>query len=178
MTEFPKNPQRLTPYPNFRFKVKMQGRTVAGAAKVSGLQRSTTPIKFRSGGDPSTVHLAPGQTVYAPLTLERGVSYDPAFCAWANKVFDYSNTTTDASAAPSLSDFRQNLTIEVFNETGQNVLRYEVFNAWVSDFNALNDLDGNGDSTFVIQSMTLQNEGFTTTSVTAAPPPPFDSPAF
>lgn len=159
MAQFSKNPQRLTPYANFRFQVVWDNNVVAGVTKVSGLTRSTQVIKHREGNDPRTVHLAPGQTEYGPITLERGVTFDKAFAQWANKVFDYSNSTGSAGQDTSLLDFRKNITLNVFNEAGQKVLAYNVYNVWVSEFHAMSDLDGQGNA-LVIETMTLQNEGW------------------
>lgn len=161
MAQFPKNPQRLTPYANFRFQVLFDTAVVAGVTKVSGLTRSTQVIKHREGSDPRTVHMAPGQTEYGPITFERGVSYDKTFAQWANKVFDYSNSTGTAPTAQntSLKDFRKSMTINIYNEAGQKVLAYKVYNCWVSEFHAMSDLDGLGNA-LVIETMTIQNEGW------------------
>lgn len=161
MAQFPKNPQRLTPYANFRFQVLFNTDVVAGITKVSGLTRSTQVIKHREGADPRTVHMAPGQTEYGPITFERGVSYDKAFAQWANKVFDYANSQGTAPTAQntSLLDFRKSMTINIYNEAGQKVLAYKVYNAWVSEFHAMSELDGLGNA-LVIESMTIQNEGW------------------
>lgn len=164
-TEYPKDPQRLTPYQNFRFKVKWADETgkmvyVAGISRVTALNHSTEVIKHREGGDPSVIHLAPGQTDYSPITLERGVSYDPAFEIWANKIFDYSNSQSQPGQNTSLEDFRKDLILELFNEAGQRVLAYNIYRAWVSEFSAVSELDANGSSALVLQSMTVQNEGW------------------
>ncbi|MGD1923884.1 MAG: phage tail protein [Paracoccaceae bacterium] len=164
-TEYPKNPQRLTPYPNFRFKVKWPEASgnptyVAGMSRVSALTRQAHVIRHREGGDPSTMHLAPGQTEYSPITFERGVSYDPSFEQWANKVFDHRNSQNTDGEMNSLRDFRKNLTLEVYNEAGQMVLAYHIYNAWVSEYQAMSDLDANGRAASLIQSMTVENEGW------------------
>ena len=39
--EFTVNPTRHDPYKNFKFRIKWDGRVVAGIAKVSGLRRTT-----------------------------------------------------------------------------------------------------------------------------------------
>lgn len=159
MPLFPKNPQRLTPYANFRFRVKWDNTYVLGVSKVSGLSRSTQVIQHREGGDPSPIHLAPGQTEYSPITLERGVSYDVTFEQWANRVFDWTNSGGAVGQNTSLLDFRKDLTIEVYNEAGQKVVAYNVHRAWVSEFRAMADLDGVGNA-LVVESMVLQNEGW------------------
>ena len=177
MAQFPTNPQRLTPYPNFRFKVKWDTSYVAGVSQVSGLQRQTQVIQHRDGGDPSAIHLAPGQTSYAPIMLTRGVSYDPSFEAWANKVFDLKNSSSKTGQNTSLGDFRKNLSIEVYNEAGQKVLAYNVVQAWVSEFKALSELDAMGNAV-VIESMTIQNEGWSRDqAVTEQKEPTFADPA-
>jgi len=59
----------------------------------------------------------------------------------------------------SLASFRKDLIIEVYNETGQLVLAYKVFRAWVSEFQALPDLDANANAV-AIQTLKLENEGW------------------
>lgn len=159
MPLFPKNPQRLTPYANFRFKVKWDNAYVLGVSKVSGLSRSTQVIQHRGGGDPSPVRVTPGQTDYGPITLERGVSYDVTFEQWANKAYDWTNSGAATGQNPSLLDFRKDLTIEVYNEAGMKVIAYNVHRAWVSEFRAMSDLDGLGNA-LVVESIVLQNEGW------------------
>jgi len=159
MPLYPANPQRLTPYANFRFKVKWDNAYILGVSKVSGLSRSTQVIQHREGGDPSPIHLAPGQTEFGPITLERGVSYDVTFEQWANKVFDWPNSNGDVGQNTSLLDFRKDLIIEVYNEAGVKVLAYNVHRAWVSEWKGLSDLDGMGNAV-VVESITIQNEGW------------------
>ncbi len=160
MAEFPKNPQRLTPYPNFRFKIKFNGTYVAGVSRISGLVRKIGLEKHRSDDDLETEHLAPGQTEFSPITLERGISYDPSFEQWASKVFDVSSSQSTANKTSSVGEFRRNLVIEVYNEAGQLVLSYNVYNAWVSGYQSVADLDAEGSDAFVLESLILQNEGW------------------
>jgi phage tail-like protein len=161
MAQLPMNPQRPTPYANFRFQIVFDKTVVAGVTKVGGLTRSTQVIEHGEGADPRTVHLAPGQTEYGPLTFERGVSYDMAFAQWANETFDYQSSTGTAPTAmnTSLLDFRRTLTINIYNEAGQKVDAYNAYNCWVSEFRAMPELDGLGNA-WVIESMTVQNEGW------------------
>ncbi len=173
VAQFPVNPQRLTPYANFRFKVTDAGSCVAGASKVSGLSHSVQSIEFRSGGD-SEDHLVPGQTSYGPITLERGITADPAFLQWVNKAWYYSSSK--GSGDMPLADFRKDLTIELYNEAGQKVMAYTLSKAWPSEFIALPELDALGYST-AIQSLTLPHEGWQRDE-TITPPtePSFTSP--
>lgn len=178
MPMFTVNTTRVDPYKNFRFKIKWDNQYVAAVSKISMLRRTTEIVRFREGGDPSVVHLSPGQTAYEPITLERGVSYDIAFEQWANKTFYLSNSQTAGSdQIVSLGDFRKNIIIELYNESGQKVLAYNVYRCWVSEFTALPELDGQGNGV-AIQSMVLQNEGWERdTSVTETKEVTFTQPA-
>ena len=156
MAEFSKNPTRLDPYKNFKFRVKWDGRYVAGVSKISALRRRTEVIEHREGGDPSLAHKTPGRTEYDPITLERGVTHDPEFEKWANKVW---SLHTGPGAEVSLGDFRKDIIIDIFNEAGQKVLSYKVYRCWVSEYQALPELDANG-NVVAIQSIRIENEGW------------------
>ncbi len=156
MAQFSVNTTRLDPYKNFKFRVTWDGKPVAGVSKVSALKRSTEVVEHRNGGDPSTSRKSPGRSKYEPITLERGVTHDTAFEQWANKVW---NLNALDGAAVSLKDFRRDLIIEVYNEAGQLALAYKVYRCWVSEFQALPDLDANANAV-AIQMLKLENEGW------------------
>jgi phage tail-like protein len=160
MAEFTVNASRLDPYKNFKFRVKWDGAYVAGVSKVSALKRTTEVVKHRDGGDPSTSHKSPGRTEYEAITLERGVTHDLAFEQWANKVWDYQNAQAqNADQEVSLADFRKDVIIDFFNEAGQKVISYHVYRCWVSEYQALPDLDANANAV-AIQHIKLENEGW------------------
>jgi phage tail-like protein len=156
MAQFSVNAQRFDPYKNFKFRVKWDGRYVAGISKCSSLKRTTEVVEHRDGGDPSTSRKSPGRTKYEALTLERGVTHDVDFEQWANKVWNFGS---GLGVEISLKDFRKDLIIEVYNEAGQLALAYKVYRAWVSEFQALPDLDANANAV-AIQSIKLENEGW------------------
>lgn len=156
MAQFTVNTNRFDPYKNFKFRVKWDGQYVAGISKVSPLKRMTEVVKHRSGGDPSLSGKGPGRTDYEPITLERGVTHDLEFERWANKVWNFG---AGSGSEVSLQDFRKDITIEVFNEAGQLALAYVVFRCWVSEYQALPDLDANANAV-AIQHLKLENEGW------------------
>jgi phage tail-like protein len=156
MAQFSVNPKRFDPYKNFKFRVKWDGRYVAGISKCSSLKRTTEVVEHREGGDPSSARKSPGRTKYEAITLERGVTHDVDFEQWANKVWNFNS---GLGKEVSLKDFRKDLIIEVYNEAGQLVLAYKVFRAWVSEFQALPDLDANANAV-AIQHIKLENEGW------------------
>ena len=159
MAEFTINAQRFDPYKNFKFLVKFVGSTapVAGISKVSALKRTTEVVKHRDGGDPSSSRKSPGKTEYEAITLERGVTHDLEFERWANRVWNFGS---GLGSETSLRDFRKDIIIEVYNEAGQLALSYRVFRAWVSEYQALPDLDANANA-IAIQHVKLENEGWT-----------------
>ena len=156
MAQFSVNAQRFDPYKNFKFRVKWDGRYVAGISKVGALRRSTDLVEHREGGNPSTSNKSPGRTKYEAITLERGVTHDTEFEKWANKVWNFGS---GLGLETSLSDFRKDITIDVYNEAGQRVLAYNVFRCWVSEYQALPDLDANANAV-AIQTIKLENEGW------------------
>ena len=156
MAQFSVNTHRFDPYKNFKFRIKWDGRYVAGISKAGSLKRSTEVVEHREGGDQSTSRKSPGRTKYEAITLERGVTHDLEFEAWANKVW---HVGTGLGAEVSLKDFRKDVILEVYNEAGQLALAYRIYRCWVSEFQALPDLDANANA-IAIESIKLENEGW------------------
>ena len=154
MPQFSVNTHRFDPYKNFKFRIKWDGRVVAGVSKISPLKRSTEPVTHREGNDPSTARVSPSVWKFEPITVERGVTHDTEFEAWANLIY-----TTQGDAAISLKNFRKDVLIEFMNEQGTVAKAYRVFRCWVSEYTALPELDANA-NTVAIESMVLQNEGW------------------
>jgi phage tail-like protein len=156
MAQFTVNAQRFDPYKNFKFRVKWDAKYVAGISKVSVLKRTTEVVKHREGGDPSSSRKSPGRTEFEAITLERGVTHDKEFEQWANKVWNFG---AGLGSEVSLKDFRKDIIIEVYNEAGQLAFAYKVYRCWVSEFQALSDLDANANAV-AIQHLKLENEGW------------------
>ena len=156
MAQFSVNPQRLDPYKNFKFRVKWDGKYVAAVSKVSVLKRTTEVVKHRDGGDPSSSRKSPGRTEYEAITLDRGVTHDPEFETWARKVWNFGG---GLGAETSLADFRKDLILELYNESGQLVIAYQIFRCWVSEYQAFPDLDANANAV-AIQHIKIENEGW------------------
>jgi len=149
---------RVDCYKEFRFKVKWDGRYVAGFSKMSTLKPSTGAVTHQGTGTTRSYPGVPGQPNYDPITLEHGFTYDVDFTQWANKVWDYP-PSRQLHSNVSLHDFREDIAIELFNEAGEKVLAYNVFRCWVSEFQTLPELDAAGNAT-AIRTLTLQNEGW------------------
>jgi phage tail-like protein len=156
VAEFTVNPQRVDSYKNFKFRLKWDGRYVAGINKVSGLKRTTEAVKHREGGDPSTSPKSPGRTEYEPITLERGVTDDPDFGAWAQEGSQL-GATPDAEV--SLASFRKDVILDVYDEAGLLATSYKIYACWVSEYQTLPDLDSDANAV-AIQHIKLENEGW------------------
>jgi phage tail-like protein len=156
VAQFTVNATRFDPYKTFKFRVKWDGRYVAGVSKVSALRRTTELVEHREGGDPSSTRKSPGQTKYEAITIERGVTHDAEFERFTNKVWNFG---AGLGVESSLADFRKDITIELYNEAGALVIAYNVFRCWVSEATLLPDLDASA-SSVAIQSIKLENEGF------------------
>lgn len=154
MAQFSVNTHRFDPYRNFKFRVKWDGQYVAGLNKCSALKKSTEMVEWREGGDPSHSRKLPGKTSYEAITLEQGLTHDLSFEDWANLVNNF-----EGDALTSLKNFRKDLTIEVYNLQGQVALAYHVFRCWVSEYQALPELDAGGNAV-MIRTLKLENEGW------------------
>lgn len=154
MPKFTVNPQRFDPYRNFKFRVKIDNRYVAGLSKCSALKKTTEKVDWYESGDPSTPRRLPGKTSSEAITLTAGVTHDTEFEEWANQVNNF-----QGDAAMSLKNFRKNLTIEVYNEADQKAIAYQVFRCWVSEYQALPELDAGGNAV-MLQTIKLENEGW------------------
>ncbi|RKG69023.1 phage tail protein [Corallococcus sp. CA054B] len=152
---FTVNTHRHDPYRTFKFQLLIDGRPVAGLKKMGALKKKTEAIKWRTGGDPSHERILPGGTSYDPITLEQGLTHDPVFEAWAALV-----NNVEGDAAMSLKNFRKDLVINVLNLQGQVAISYKILRAWVSEYQALPDLDSQAMNTVGIQTLTLQHEGW------------------
>src|SRR5215813_13481964 len=156
MAQFTVNPQRFDPYKNYKFRLKWDGKYVAGISKVSALKRTTEVVEHRCGGDPSTAHKSPGRQKYDPITLERGLTQDLAFHDWAGLVWNFGALL---GSEVSLANFRKDIYLEFYNEAGQLVIAYKIFRCWVSEYQAMPDLDANANA-IAIEHIKIEHEGF------------------
>jgi phage tail-like protein len=147
-----------------------------GFTSVSGLSVTTDSIPYREGGYNTTVHQMPGQTSFAPITLQRGVQMGSSQnYYWMRQLFNTVQGNNDKVA----SNFRCDLEIQVLshpaasinnssgNTTTNNVdvdhvaIRIKVYNAWITSL-SYSDLNA-GDNAIYVEQMTLVHEGFDVT---------------
>ena len=126
----------------------------SGHIKSQFLNALTEPVTHREGNDPSRFRISPGPTKFDPIVLERGLSHDTAFEDGANLTF---NIQGDADM--SLKNYRKDITIEIINLQGSVVMAFRAYRCWVSDYQALPELDSN-DNCVAIEKIVLQHEGW------------------
>jgi phage tail-like protein len=156
MAQFAVNSTRLDAYKNFKFRLKWDGQYIAGISKVGALKRTTEVVEHREGGDPSMSHKSPGRNKFDAIMLERGLTLDLAFHDWAALVWNFGSAL---GSEVSLANFRKELYLEFYNEAGQLVIAYKIHRCWVSEYQALPDLDANANA-IAIEHIKLENEGW------------------
>jgi phage tail-like protein len=148
-------PRRKQPHPpdggyrDYKFRIKWDGRIVAGIHRVSPLRRTVAVIEYRQGTGAGATQKLPGSVRYEPITLERGITHDSAFENWANQV-------TGTTAGPT---FRKEVRLEVYDAHDRLVVAYNIHRCWPTEYTALGGLDSSSDS-HPFQSLTLENEGW------------------
>ena len=151
---FSVNAGRFDPYKNFKFRILWDSKVVMGISKVSALKRTTEVVKHRHGGENSHDRKSPGRTSYEGITLERGLTHDPEFEAWASSIHDW-----NGDPLMDLAGYKKELTLEFMNEKGQVAFRYFLHSCWVADYTAMPDLDANANAVS-IESMKIELEGW------------------
>lgn len=180
------------PLRNFRFLVVFKPHQIVNGAfsygagatmgftSVSGLSVTTDSIPYREGGYNTTVHQIPGQTSFAPISLQRGVTLGTdANWNWMKQVF----RTVEGNSTSALditNNFRADLEIQVLShpiagsggtgafgrgtDTASSssndhiAMRFNVYNAWITSI-AYSDLNA-GDNSIYVEQMSLVHEGF------------------
>ena len=153
---FTLNINRYDPYKSYRFLVYFLPSTqpVAAVSKVTALKRSSDVIDYKEGGN-AIILKGLGRTKYEPITLERGITQDLDFANWANAA----QVLDNGSPSTSLANLRKEIRIDLLNEEGQPVWRFFVYRAWVSEYQALPDLDA-GANAVAIEHIKIENEGW------------------
>jgi len=153
---FSVNTNRFDPYKNFRFLVYFEQSTtpVAAVSKVGGLKRSSDVIEYKQGGD-AVIRKGLGRTKYDAVTLERGLTHDADFETWANAA----QLLDKGAPSSSLKNLRKEIHIELLNEAAQPVHRWLLHSCWVSEFQAVSDLDAGGNAV-AIEHIKIENEGW------------------
>jgi len=147
MTRFTANTNRFDPYKNFKFRVKMDGKLVAGITEVSGLPATeVSRSKYNKTKQP-------GLTKFPSVTLKRGITSDADFLNWVNSVATHSTF----NAGNKKNFLKKDITIDLLDEDGKLFLSYLLTGAWISKITGPN-LNASGNEV-AIETIELQHEG-------------------
>jgi phage tail-like protein len=111
---------------------------------VSGFDSTIDVIEHREGGENTTVRKLPGLTKYANISLKWGITDDRQLYQWHR-------------AAVEGDVQRKNGSIVGLDRRGNEVLRWNFFNAWPSKYDAP-DFSAEG-SDVAIETLELAHEG-------------------
>ena len=132
------------PFASFNFKLEIEGITVAGFSEVTGLNQESNVIDYREGQEPITPRKLPGLNKFGNITMKRGISPDLS-------VYNWRKTVTDGDIE------RRNASIVLHNEKHEEVVRWNLVNAWPSKYVGP-DLKANANEV-AIESIELTHEG-------------------
>jgi phage tail-like protein len=132
------NAQRFDPYKNFKFRVAVHGKYLAGFSKMALTPEGSQPQPAEA---PEKL---PGRTKYEAITLERGVTHDNSFSQWANQATGHQQL--------------QDVVVDVFNEAGQKSTTHTLRDCTVVEARSVPNLDGAAYEV-AIQHMTLHCRG-------------------
>ena len=136
--------QRVDPIGSYNFLVEIDGITRGAFQSVSGFDSSIDVIEHREGGENTTTRKLPGLTKFADIVLKWGITDDRELYEWHRD-------------AVQGNLHRRNGSIVGLDRRGNEVLRWNFFNAWPRkydgpDFNA----EGND---VAIETLELAHEG-------------------
>jgi phage tail-like protein len=134
---------RVDPFRNFRFLVEIDGIVQAGFSECTGFGSNVEVIEYREGGDSTTVRKLPGKTSYTDVMLKWGLTTSRELYDWHLEVINGQIS-------------RRNGSIIILDDTGQEVVRWNFFNAWPSKFDPV-DLNAKGNDV-ALDSLTVSCE--------------------
>ncbi|MDQ3806330.1 MAG: phage tail protein [Acidobacteriota bacterium] len=138
-------PRRATdPFASFNFKLEIEGITIAGFSECTGLNSESNVIDYREGDEGITPRKLPGLNKFGNITLKRGISLD-------KQIYDWRKDVVDGDIK------RKNLSIVLRNEKRDEVVRWNLINAWPSKYMAP-DLKANANEV-AIESIEITHEG-------------------
>lgn len=141
---------RDDPYRNFRFKVEIDGISVASFAEASIPDSTTDPVEYREGMDSPYSRKLSGPTKYGNLTLKKGLTDSMDLYNWRKLV--------EESGAIKA---RKSISLILLDEEGKDKARWNIFEAWPTKYSAT-AFDAKANAV-VIESIDLALEKITRT---------------
>lgn len=141
----------MIPYRNFRFRIEIGGITQAGFQDCTFGNATVEPVEYREGPDATTPRKLSGQTKYSNITLKWGLTD-------STELYDWHRRVVETGAASE----RQNISIVLIDEEGNDKSRWEVVQAWPTNYDP-SDFAAKG-SEVAIETLEIVTEGFTRVS--------------
>lgn len=146
------DPQHVDHFRNYSFRVKWDGRYVAGFSHLNSVERSLGGGEDSDDGRPSSSPQKPGRILSHTITLKHGVVHDEDFKIWATQV---RTEGFGLGARAGFDDSREGIILEHYDETGCLVIAYRLHRCRVSELHALPDLHS---SAFAVACLRLEGE--------------------
>jgi phage tail-like protein len=143
--------KRHDPWRGFRFRVEIDGIASAAFSEVVIGASSTDVVEYRDGSDPAHVRKLSGLTRFGDVTLRRGMTASLDLVQWYRQI---------VSGGPSAN--RRQVSVVVEDETGADVARFSINEAWPVKFGAV-ELSSTS-SEVLIETLVLANEGIERTA--------------
>lgn len=143
--------QKPDPYQTYNFQVEIDGETVAGFEKASGLTMQMETIEYREGGVNDYIHKLPGQFSHSNLILERGLTDSLTLWQWIDDL---------KSGAVSFSDARKN--VQLMMQKGyksDEMWGWEVYQAYPVQWDGPDLLSTQDERDVALQTLELAHRG-------------------
>lgn len=149
------------PYRTFKFRVRLDGATIAGVTRVSALGRTVASNELKEAGDVMGPRHMPGAVSYDEVTLEQGWSASDVLETWANEIVRLHADPAGVKA------FKRTVFIDVFALNGNAgspgtstpLTSYRLERAWVAKYVAMPELSADSGG-YGIRSVSLRHEGW------------------
>ncbi|MEY9697577.1 phage tail-like protein [Bradyrhizobium diazoefficiens] len=121
----PQTGQQPVYYRAFQFLVEIDGVSNARFQEVGGLDATIDTVEYREGGDILGTRKFPGQTKHSNLSLKRGYTDDTQLYKWFEDVM-----------TGRTEKIRRNISVIQIDMAGQEVLRWNLFQAFPVKYTA------------------------------------------
>jgi phage tail-like protein len=121
----PQTGQQPVYYRAFQFLVEIDGVSNARFQEVGGLDATIDTVEYREGGDILGTRKFPGQTKHSNLSLKRGYTDDTQIYKWFEDVM-----------TGRTEKIRRNISVIQIDMAGQEVLRWNLFQAFPVKYTA------------------------------------------
>lgn len=143
------NGQRVDPLISAMFAVEFQGAIVGAFQECTGMGSENEVIEYKASGPKGqfVIHKVPGRLKWNNITLKRGITDAMDLWDWRKRVEE-----------GQVEEARKDGSIVMFDQTGQEMARWNFTNAWPSK---LSGPSANaGENATAIEELEITHEGY------------------